>query len=174
MARPEHRPTIRGVDPQGATALALLHEAWLDARALYPELFTGQENKAPGNPPLGVRSIYVVAYLDDRPLACGSIVPFDGEAGTTAEVRRMYVHREHRRRGLGRAVLAHLEREALRLGYARLVLETGKRQLPAMQLYETHGFRRIPPFGPHVGDPTSVCYERLLLSPDRRTATNPA
>lgn len=174
MARPEHRPTIRDVDPQGATALALLHEAWLDARALYPELFTGQENKAPGNPALGARSIYVVAYLDGRPLACGSIVPFDDEAATTAEVRRMYVHRDHRRRGLGRAVLAHLEREALRLGFARLVLETGNLQQPAMQLYEAQGFRRIPPFGPYADDPTSICYERMLLSPDRRSATNPA
>jgi GNAT superfamily N-acetyltransferase len=168
-------PLILNMDPQGADALALLHEAWLDARALYPDLFAGKEAKAPGNPPLGARSVYVVAYLDGQPLACGSIVPF-GELydTTTAEVRRMYVHRDHRRRGLGRAVLAHLEREALRLGFARLVLETGHRQQPAMQLYEADGFRRIPPFGPYADDPTSVCYERTLLSPDRRSATNPA
>jgi hypothetical protein len=27
-------------------------------------------------------------------------------------------------------------------------------------LYESYGFTRIPPFGPYVNDPISVCYEK--------------
>jgi len=149
---------IAHVDPQGADALALLHEAWLDARALYPELFTPDSPPA-ANGPLGERCVYLVAYLGGQALACGALRPVDQ---ATAEVRRMYVHRDHRRLGLARAVLQQLEQEAQRLGYERLVLETGYKQLPAMRLYEAMGFRKIAPFGEYVGDPTSVCFGRTL------------
>ena len=149
---------IRDVDPQGVDALALLHEASVDARALYPELFAGTTGSAT-NEPLVERGVYVVAYVDERPLACGALRPLDR---STAELRRIYVHRGHRRHGLARAVIEHLEREAVRLGFDRLVLETGYRQEPAMRLYESGGFRRVPPFGPYAGDPTSVCFERVL------------
>lgn len=149
---------IRDVDPQGVDALALLHEASVDAWTLYPELFAESKAEAT-NGPLPQRGAYVIAYVDGQALACGAFRPI---AESVAEIRRMYVHREHRRRGLGRAVLAHLEDEARRLAYRRLVLETGCKQVAAMRLYETSGFRRIAPFGEHVDDPTSVCYERVL------------
>src|SRR5205807_8972229 len=91
-----------------------------------------------------------------QPVACGALRPFND---TTAEVRRMYVRREHRRQGLARAVLSHLEAEARRLGYSKLVLETGCKQIPAMRLWEAPGFQHIPPFGAYANDLTSVCYE---------------
>jgi GNAT superfamily N-acetyltransferase len=149
---------IRDVDPQGADAMALLREASSEARARYPELFDASDGPAT-NDPLPLRGAYVVAYVDGCALACGALRPRDD---ATAELRRMYVLRAHRREGLASAVLAHLIGDACRLGYSRLVLETGYRQLAAMRLYEAHGFRRIPPFGEYVGDPTSVCYERIL------------
>lgn len=149
---------IKDVDPQGVDALLLLHEASIDARALYPELFAGITQSAT-NGPLVERGVYVIAYANEQPLACGALRPL-GES--TAEVRRMYVLRDHRRQGLARAVLEHLVREAARLGYSRLVLETGFKQLPAMRLYEASGFQRIAPFGEYVNDPTSVCYERCF------------
>ena len=80
----------------------------------------------------------------------------------------MYVHRDHRRNRIGYAVLAHLASEARRLAYRRMQLETGKRQASAMALYESFGFRRIPPFGEHVNDPTSVCYELRLENLETR------
>jgi len=152
---------IRNVDPQGSDAVALLHEASVDARALYPELFTESPTSAT-NGPLPERGVYVIAYVDGRPLACGAIRPLNV---SVAEVRRMYVHREHRRQGLARAVLLHLENEARRLGYSSLMLETGYKQVSAMRLYESTGFQRIPPFGEYVNDPTSVCYGRAINPP---------
>jgi putative acetyltransferase len=74
----------------------------------------------------------------------------------------MYVLRRARRAGTGRAILIQLENEASRLGYEMLLLETGNRQQPAMALYEAHRFTRIPPFGPYVNDPTSVCYSKQV------------
>ncbi len=149
---------IHPADPQGADALGLLHEASIDARALYPEAFAGI-TAAATNGPLVAGGVYLVGTVDGRPVACGALHPL-GDA--VAEVRRMYVHREHRRRGFARAVLSRLVDEAARLGYRRLLLETGDRQQPAMALYEASGFVRIAPFGNHVDDPTSVCYERRL------------
>jgi GNAT superfamily N-acetyltransferase len=149
---------IRDVDPLGADAMALLHEAARDARALYPELFTA-DSPPPTNRPLVDLSAYVIAYVDDLPLACGAIVPYEGEV---AEVRRMYVHRDCRRQGLADAVLTHLLHRAREFGYRRVVLETGYKQEPAQRFYESKGFRRTAPFGKHVDDPTSVCYELVL------------
>lgn len=157
---------IEDVDPQGADALALLHEASIDARALSPELFAGTSQPATNGPRVD-RGVYVIAYVDARPLACGALRPL---GATTAEVRRMYVHRDHRRQGLARAVLQRLERDAARLGYSRLVLETGFKQLAAMRLYEASGFQRIEPYGDYVNDPTSVCYERVLTTAAFRSA----
>jgi putative acetyltransferase len=150
------RAVIRAVDPQGEVALSLLREAAIDVRPLYAA-------KAgppwPKNSALGPRDVYVVAFLDGVAVGCGSIRQLDG---ATAEIQRMYVHRDHRRRRIGQAVLAHLEDEARRLGYSRLRLETGDRQAAAMAFYEASGYRRIGAFGKYANDPTSVCYERLI------------
>ena len=157
---------ITPCDPQGEDALGLLHEAALDARALYPELHV-EGAPWPTNPPTPPRGAYVLAYLDGMPIGCGALRPIDALA---VEVRRMYVLRSARRAGIARALLAHLEQVARELGYATMRLETGYRQQPAMALYESTGFIRIAPFGEYMSDPTSVCYEKPLLS---RTGASP-
>ncbi|WP_432562248.1 GNAT family N-acetyltransferase [Kineococcus sp. SYSU DK003] len=62
---------------------------------------------------------------------------------TTAELKRIWTHPEHRRRGLARRVLAELERRAVSAGYARLYLTTGPRQPEAKHLYLTTGYRPL-------------------------------
>ncbi|MEU4762123.1 GNAT family N-acetyltransferase [Actinosynnema sp. NPDC023794] len=57
-----------------------------------------------------------------------------------AELKRIWTHSRHRRRGLARRVLAELEREAVRFGYARLYLTTGPRQPEARALYLATGY----------------------------------
>lgn len=156
-----HRPPeIRPVDPQGADAIALLAEAAVEASALYPEL---HDPTAPGptNAPTPPRGIDLVAYLDGTAVACGALRPLDDD---TAEVRRMYVRRSHRRLGLASAILHALEQAAADFGYRTLRLETGYRQQPAIALYEVRGFAHIAPFGPYVDDPTSVCFEKQLVA----------
>jgi putative acetyltransferase len=63
-----------------------------------------------------------------------------------------------RRRGAGRAVLAHIVRVARERGYARLSLETGSMPAfaPARRLYESFGFGYCAPFGEYKLDPHSV------------------
>ena len=145
-------------DPQGADALALLREAAVEARALYPELFE-PDAPWPTNLPTPQGGVYVVAYEGHRPVACGAIRPLEGR---TAEVRRMFVTRAARRQGLARAVLYELKEQAIRLGYVKLRLETGYKQVAAITLYQAEGFNRIEPFGEYSSDPTSVCFEKAL------------
>jgi GNAT superfamily N-acetyltransferase len=150
--------SIRAVDPQHADALALLLQAAEEARATYPELFA-PDSPMPTNAPAVPRSLYLVAYDGDAPVGCGALRPLEPWVG---EVRRMFVTRSARRRGVAEALLGELERQARALGYRVLRLETGRRQQPAIALYEGCGFRGIAPFGPYVGDPFSVCFEKPL------------
>jgi putative acetyltransferase len=149
---------VESVDPQGPDALALLREAAIEARALYPELFTPNA-QWPTNVPTPERGTYLIAYSEDQPVACGAFRPLEQ---AVAEVRRMFVTRSARRRGLAKIILQELELQAREFGYTVLRLETGVRQSPAMALYESCGFRRIPPFGEYINDPTSVCFEKQL------------
>jgi putative acetyltransferase len=151
------RVRIRNADPQGEEALALLRGAALDVRPLYSTSPVGPP--WPTNPALGRRGVYVMAELGEGSIACGAIRELDE---TTAEIQRMYVHREHRRSGVGRAILDNLLAQAQRLGYTCLRLETGNRQAAAMAFYESLGFHRIAPWGNYVNDPTSVCYARSI------------
>lgn len=152
---------IQAVDSQDPQALMLLAEAAVEARALYPDLFA-PDAPAPINAPLRARELYLLALRDGRPVGCGAL-RFRDEF--TGELRRMFVTRSARRDGVARALLTQLEHEAWALGYRRLVLETGKRQEPAIALYRRCGWRRIAAYGPHVGDPTSACFGKNLESP---------
>jgi GNAT superfamily N-acetyltransferase len=147
---------IQVVDPQGVDALALLREAAIEARALYPELHDPNA-PLPTNPPTPPRGIYILVYHGAQPVGSGALRPMDE---STVEIRRMYVLKEYRRHGVAGMILEALEREAARLGYTSMRLETGNRQTAAMRLYESYGFTQLPPFGPYVNDPISVCYEK--------------
>jgi len=149
---------IEPVDPLHLQALALLAEAGIEARALYPELFA-PERPAPTNGPLREREVYLLAWRDGVAVGCGALRRVDGATG---ELRRMFVTRQARREGVGRALLARLEADAIALGYRKLVLETGIKQKPAMALYRASGWRRIKPYGPFVDDPTSVCFGKTM------------
>lgn len=151
---------IEAVDPQGVAAMYLLREAAQEARKLYPEILSST-GPIPTNLPPQEGSAYFVAFAAGAAVGCGSLRRQDG---VVAEVRRMYVLPSHRQLGIARALLLHLEQAAAALDYYVLRLETGDRQRPAIALYESFGFTRIAPFGKHIGDPTSICYEKRVAS----------
>ncbi|MEU9519666.1 GNAT family N-acetyltransferase [Streptomyces sp. NPDC048224] len=72
-----------------------------------------------------------------EPVAGGAFRRYDA---TTAELKRIWTHSAHRRRGLARRVLAELEREAGTRGYRRIHLTTGPRQPEARGLYLATGY----------------------------------
>jgi putative acetyltransferase len=88
-------------------------------------------------------------------LGCGALKELDRRHG---EVKSMRTPDRHRRRGAGRAILAHIIEVAKSRSYERLSLETGSMQAfePAQKLYERFGFTCCGPFGDYVEDPNSV------------------
>ena len=80
----------------------------------------------------------------------------------TMEVKRMYVIPSSRKKGIASRILKELEIWALELSYARCVLETGKKQPEAIELYKKSGYTSIPNYGQYAGVKNSVCFEKVL------------
>jgi len=104
----------------------------------------------------------VVAWVKGEPVGCGAFRPLSEEENNVAEIKRMYVEPDMRRRGISRSILIELEKLARDCGYSVVRLETGLRQPNAIRLYETSGYQRIEPFGRYRDDPLSVCFEKSL------------
>jgi GNAT superfamily N-acetyltransferase len=104
---------------------------------------------------------FVIAYLEEVAIGCGAVRRVDGATG---ELKRMYVDPSVRGRGIGRALVEALEREARRLDMTKIVLETGTRLPAAVSLYEAMGYVRIPLFGEYLASPdTSLCFGKSLV-----------
>jgi GNAT superfamily N-acetyltransferase len=115
-------------------------------------------------PPNGV---YFIGYDErDRPVATGGWRRQDkndeGNEDGDAELKRMYVIREMRGRGLARRMLAALEEDARAAGRTRMVLETGTEQPEAIALYTSSGYEPCAKFGYYRFYETSRCYAKAL------------
>ncbi len=68
------------------------------------------------------------------------------------EVKSMRTHRDHLRKGVGKALLRHIIAAARDRGMARLSLETGRGAAfePALALYRAHGFSDGDAFGDYA------------------------
>ena len=77
------------------------------------------------------------------------------------------IGRGHNKRVQKGSPILHAEMDALEnaareRSIRTLQLETGPKQLAAIELYEARGYRHIENFGPYVGDEFSVCMEKSL------------
>ena len=88
-------------------------------------------------------------------LGCGALKELEYQHG---EIKSMRTPAALRRRGAGRAILAHIIGVAKSRSYERLSLETGAMEAfwPAHRLYESFGFVSCGPFGDYTEDPHSV------------------
>ncbi len=89
---------------------------------------------------------FFLALLGGAAVGCGGVALFS----EFAEVKRMYVRKAARGRGVGQAILARIEAEARGAGLSLLRLETGERQMVAVRLYTRAGFRTCPAFGAYA------------------------
>lgn len=138
--------------PEGEAFVLALRD---EMRARYGEDGIGELSPYELTRPAG--GSFLLARIAGRPVGCGGIRRHDDDV---AEIKRMYVVPEARRRGVAGVLLGALEAQARRLGHRAIVLETGLRQPEAVALYETHGYSRIPNYGPYADDSLVVSLEK--------------
>lgn len=80
----------------------------------------------------------------------------------TAEFKRIWTRADSRRQGLARRVLAELEAQAVRQGYARVFLGTGSRQPEAVALYHNSGYALLGRRSYLEGHPPGYAFEKRL------------
>jgi putative acetyltransferase len=85
----------------------------------------------------------LVGYVGGQPVTAGAVHRIDEQTG---EIKRMYVVPNHRGQGLSRKLLVALEDMAVRAGYRKVRLDTGKRQPRALALYRATGYAEIPDY----------------------------
>ena len=101
----------------------------------------------------------VIVYDHEIAISCGAFK--EVETGKV-EIKRMYTSPAYRSKGYASIVLQSLEKWATELGYASCVLETGKRQPEAIQLYKKNGYTIIPNYGQYVNVDNSICMEKSI------------
>lgn len=146
------------VDPRTPEATTLLQSMTAEIAATYDHTIDGHGHFKPEDV-LVEGSGFLVGRVGDHAVACGAFRPL--EPGI-AEIKRMFVARDHRGRGYSRQILMVLERLAHENGYDTVRLETRPKQTAAIALYESLGYVRIPNYGRYAGRNGCLCYEKPL------------
>ncbi|EID09546.1 GNAT family N-acetyltransferase [Mycobacterium xenopi] len=101
----------------------------------------------------------VIGVLDGAPVTGGAFRRYDAH---TAEFKRIWTGRAHRRRGYAAALLAELEAQTAARGYRRVYLVTGNRQPEAEALYHAAGYTRLDEPLPAWGPFRPIAFEKWL------------
>jgi GNAT superfamily N-acetyltransferase len=83
-----------------------------------------------------------MAMANDRAIGCCALVAMGDH---TFELAKMAVMETYRGQGIGRELLQYTITQAKALGATRLYLETNSKLATAIHLYESLGFRHLPP-----------------------------
>lgn len=152
-------PVITRESPLGADLALLMERHTADMHAeTPPESIHMMDASALAVPEVA----FFVMREDGRPIGMGAFKRLNADHG---EIKSMHVLHEVRGRGLSKAMLQHLERQARQAGLTRLSLETGAEPIfvPARELYARSGYAECAPFGSYQPDPHSVFMTKVLV-----------
>lgn len=99
----------------------------------------------------------LVIYENEEAVGCGGFKKYDD---TTAEIKRMFVHPNHRNKGLARLILTELENWATEKGFTSYILETSPKLTSAVSLYQKTGYHLITNYGQYIGVENSICMKK--------------
>ena len=158
MTADADKPEIRRDDLSGQEIAGLLQEHLTDMHRVTPaESVHALDLAALRAPTITFWTIWNGTEL----LGCGALKELDKKTG---EVKSMRTVAAHRGRGVGRAMLEHILKEAERRGHETLSLETGAMLefAPARTLYLRYGFTVCGPFADYTADPNSIFMTKKL------------
>jgi len=101
----------------------------------------------------------LLLMFNEQAIGCGAFRPMDNGI---AEVKRMFVHSDHRGKGLSKLILKELESWIKEKQYTYIQLETGSKNIAALSLYPATGYEPIEPFGPYKSLPDSFCFRKKV------------
>lgn len=125
------------------------------------KLVSGEENRSQYIPYNQLNDIHdvILAYDENIPIGCASYKKYDTEC---AEVKRVFIRREYRGKGISKRLMGLLEKSAKESGYTHFILESGEPLVAAMRLYYSIGFKAIPSYGQYKDMPESICMKKKL------------
>lgn len=101
----------------------------------------------------------IVVYKNGLPIGCGAVRKYNED---TMEIKRMFVKPSNRGQGIATTILTELEEWSLELGFKYCILETGKNQPEAIELYKKSNYTIIPNFGKYIGSENSICFKKAM------------
>ena len=107
-----------------------------------PKVFETELASLPGkfNPPSGR---LLLAHYDGSPAGTVALRDLGNQI---CEMKSMFVESQYLGKGIGRALAEAVLQEARIIGYTKMRLDTGPRQIAAQTLYRSLGFREIEPY----------------------------
>ena len=112
-----------------------------------------QFNKVPG------LDTVIVIYEYEKPVSIGCFKKYNDD---TVEIKRMFVEKEYRGKGLSKLVLQELEKWAEESGFQYAILETSVHFKTARNLYMNAGYTIIENYDQYKGLDESICMKKLL------------
>ena len=146
---------FRRDDALSSDALAMIAESEAEQAAIYPP-----EVRYAFSPEQLTRAKvrFLTVYREGVLAGCGGVAPCAG----FAELKRIYVTRSERNKGIAGRIVGALEEIARDDRFALMRLETGLASPDALALYRKHGYREIAAFGDYRENGSSVFMEKAL------------
>jgi len=133
---------IRALQPgNDFTAFRLLNEEWI-TRYFVLEPKDRETLNDPDKSILGKGGHIFMAHADGVPVGCVALIPI---GGGVYELSKMAVSPLVQGRGIGRRLLQHTIAQARAIGAISLFLGSNSSLQSAVHLYESVGFRHVPP-----------------------------
>jgi ribosomal protein S18 acetylase RimI-like enzyme len=98
----------------------------------------------PGKYALPQGALFLARDTGGQAIGCVGVRPFDRPGA--CEMKRLYVRREGRERGAGRALALEAIKFAKAAGYEEMLLDSLPTMTAAIRLYRALGFKPIPPY----------------------------
>ncbi|ADK81929.1 GNAT family N-acetyltransferase [Sediminispirochaeta smaragdinae] len=147
--------SIKRTNINDADYLTLINELNHELWSMYPNI----QNEYDKLNVLSDGALVVVLYYDRNPIGCGCLKRYEEKV---FEIKRVYINKNYRGKGLSRRILKELEECAVEKGVDTLILETGIKQQVAQKLYESIGYKRIENYGEYKGNSNSICMKKEI------------